>query len=147
MPEISAVVLFCEDIREEKSGTYSIIGVLGDNMIVPGFPGAMPKLGVYIRINIPIELEPQSYKIYFTFPDGNRILANSVDIEMVEKAIRDAKDESNLIAGIYSQMIASPLAISQAGRFEVDLEWAGGKKFLGSLKFMEAKAEATAPSA
>lgn len=37
-------VLFCEDIREEKDGKVSYMGVLGTGVAAASFPLAMPKL-------------------------------------------------------------------------------------------------------
>jgi hypothetical protein len=55
----SAVCIFCEDIREEKSGQDTIVGTLPDNLLINPPPpklqdakALMPKLGMYLRINL-----------------------------------------------------------------------------------------------
>ena len=32
LDDVSAVAIFCQDIREEKAGTVSIVGILPDNI-------------------------------------------------------------------------------------------------------------------
>ena len=45
-------VILCEDIRDERSGTETLVGVLPDNVAIRGPRGVMPKLAVYLRIQI-----------------------------------------------------------------------------------------------
>jgi hypothetical protein len=53
----SAVPIFCEDIREEVSGLYTIVGALPDQMALPqrleglSPPIIVPKLACLIRAN------------------------------------------------------------------------------------------------
>lgn len=146
MHELSAIALFCDDIREEKSGAHTIIGIMGDNIIVPGFPGAVPKLAIYVRLHIPVETAPEEYRILFNFPNGERVLINTIEHDLIKNTIRDAKKAKNKIAGIFSQLIASPFPVERAGRIEVELEWSGGKMFIGGLNFIEAESTTSVTS-
>ena len=42
-------VLFCEDIRQEVGGKMSLMGVLGNKLLVPQFPLHMPKFCLFIE--------------------------------------------------------------------------------------------------
>ncbi|MCB2060057.1 MAG: hypothetical protein R3E09_02485 [Novosphingobium sp.] len=139
MAEVSAIALFCDDIREEKTGQYSLIGVVGDNINVPDFPGAIPKFAIYVRINLPVDFEPCDFETFLNFPNGERILLNTIEHDLVAKTINDAKAEHNLVAGIYSHLIAAPFAVQQEGRIWLELVWNHGKIILGSLNFGKAK--------
>src|SRR5450759_2714461 len=63
----NCVGLFCEDIREEVSGTHTIIGVMPDNITLAGQSpppeaGAsllFPKLAIYLRLNIETANKPE----------------------------------------------------------------------------------------
>lgn len=134
MQEISAIVLFCEDIRQEVGGQYSLIGVVGDNLNVLGVPGAIPKFAIYVRINFSIDAEPREFQIFLINPDGERILVSTIPKAMVESSILDAKEQGNRIVGIVSHMIAAPFPINSVGRYWIELVWGGGSLFLGSLK-------------
>ena len=50
--KFSAIALFCEDIREEKSGQYAIAGILPDRLNVKRLPTVLPKLGIYLRFHL-----------------------------------------------------------------------------------------------
>ncbi|MGP3661482.1 DUF6941 family protein [Burkholderia gladioli] len=45
-------VVYCEDIRFEKSGQTSIIGVLPAAIGIPSFPHVIPKLGIWLRVRV-----------------------------------------------------------------------------------------------
>jgi hypothetical protein len=50
MKNIDAACIVCEDIREEISGQATIIGVLPDNLAMPGFLSLAPKFGIVEKI-------------------------------------------------------------------------------------------------
>jgi hypothetical protein len=133
--DIDAVALFCEDIREEKKETHTVVGVFGDIIVVPGFPGAMPKFGVYIRINIPVDNDPCKFDIFFNYPNGERVLAVTVEQSLVASTIADAKKTNNPIAGIVSHLVASPFPITEDGRICIEIQWDEKKRIIGGVNF------------
>ena len=65
-------VLFCEDIRQEVGGKMSLMGVLGNKLLVPQFPLHMPKCCLFIEwaeqlgksvINLKITNEGQAPRV------------------------------------------------------------------------------------
>lgn len=138
MHDIAAIALFCDDIREEKSGAHSLIGIIGDNVIVPNFPGAIPKFGIYVRIHIPTDFKPCKFDIYLNYPNGDRLHINEIELRLVKNTIVDAKKSNNPIAGIFTQLVAAPFPVAQEGRISVELSWNGVSSFIGSLNFIKA---------
>lgn len=136
MRDISAVALFCDDIREEVSGAHSLIGVLGDNIVVPSFPGAVAKLGIYVRLHIPVDFSACKFDIILEYPNGTNIKVAEVNEILVEKTIKDAKISGNRIAGIYSKLIASPFPVSEAGRIIVKIKYNGHEYVIGAINFL-----------
>ncbi len=136
MSRISAIVLFADDIREEKDGRHSIMGIFGDNVLVPSFPGALSKLGMYVRIHIPADMEVPHLKLFITMPDGTRSIVNDVSKEIIDKSLTDAKRDKNRIASIYSVLISSPFGISGAGRISIELDAGSETIYLGSLNIV-----------
>ncbi|MDZ4308754.1 DUF6941 family protein [Allopontixanthobacter sp.] len=135
MHEMSAIALFCEDVREEKQGTYSLMGIVGDNLRVPSLPGAIPKFVIYVRINIPISCTAEELRLYLHYPNGDRILINTIREDLVEKTLNDARSMGNPIAGIFSHLVAAPFPVEQAGRIAVELESTSGSQVIGSIHF------------
>lgn len=52
MPCNSSFAVFCDDIRHEKTGKLSLIGVYGSHMFVGEFPTRLPKLCVHFSIRL-----------------------------------------------------------------------------------------------
>lgn len=67
-------VLFCEDIRQEVGGRVSLMGILGNKLLVQDFPLIFPKLCLFIEwgeinenINVTLNIIP---------PDGVQMNAS-----------------------------------------------------------------------
>lgn len=102
MPGISIIGLFCEDIREEKAGTDSLMGILPDNLNVPG-PGMIPKLALYTRFHIDPAIDPGTIAIRIDHPNGDRMMLTTLDPALIKKARDDAMAGGFPIAGLISR--------------------------------------------
>src|SRR4051794_5934383 len=102
MPEWSAIALFCEDIREEKTGQDTLIGILPDNVRVPSFPGAMPKVCVYLRINLPRDTAIRRAKSRLDLPDGTSFAMANLD-EVLDQAKQGATTHDTPYLGLISK--------------------------------------------
>jgi hypothetical protein len=111
----NVVGFFCEDIREEKTG-HTIIGIFPDNMNVSALPGALPKLGVYIRCHVdPSEdVGPISGKLVFA--DGDEIPLADFDEAAVKKTQEETRKKGTPIAGFIMIAVAMMVQIKEAGR-------------------------------
>jgi hypothetical protein len=107
----SVVALFCEDIREEKSGAYSLMGVMGDNVGMLPPPAdhesavpIIPRIFIYVRISFDVAAEiPAPIRIDLRMPDGS--LKHAADIEEpIIAAARDTKEKGNPVAGIFCRI-------------------------------------------
>lgn len=139
MGDLNAVALFCDDIREEKAGTHTLVGIYNDNVGVPTIPGGLPKLGIYVRVTFPIDIKPSEMKILFIPPVGDPQVLSIIDEAMISKSIADTKMQSGIISTIYSIALAVPFSVPQEGRFLVKLETGGESRVIGSLNFILAQ--------
>jgi hypothetical protein len=122
MAPFSAVCVFCEDVREEKSGQYTIVGTMPDNLIVkkarpaPNARPFLPKMGIYLRIhldaeqNVPTEV---SAKIINT--DGQVVVQTIWDHPMVDKAFVDSRANRMPLVGLIFKVVLSPFPITDEG--------------------------------
>lgn len=119
----NCVGLFCEDIREESSGTHTIVGVMPDNLNLAGSPVdradatvLFPKFGVYLRVNLDASLHPSaSIKARLALPGTPDILLGEVSIEMIKIAFSDAKAKKFPIVGLIFKAVFSPLQLKESG--------------------------------
>lgn len=115
---ISALTLFCDDIREETGGSVTIVGVAPDNIGVPGVPGMVPKFGIYTRISIPSDQKPpKAMQVLLRDPDGEDMILGVFTSDFLKKTCEEARERGNPIAGFISNAMASPFPVKTAGRF------------------------------
>ena len=130
------MAIFCEDIRQDTNGSHSLIGILGENMSVPHFPGMMPKLGLYVRILFHERIPSTPFSLFLHKPNGDRDELVTIERDFVERIFDEAAQTNNAPTTILSQLIASPFAVEAAGRHWIELAWDGGTLDIGGLNFV-----------
>ncbi|MET0482539.1 MAG: hypothetical protein ABWZ27_06430 [Aestuariivirgaceae bacterium] len=113
---LQAIGIFCEDIREERSGQDTIIGVLPDNLAVRTVPSNLPKLGLYIRIHFDPTLDPGDIALWIELPTDHQLHFGTMDRKITEKAIRDALALNQPVAGLISKVLINSFQIPTHGR-------------------------------
>lgn len=119
----SSVCIFCEDIREEKTGQDTIVGTFLDNLNLAGAPpptviatAVLPKLGIYLRINLPSDRDqPKSVSARVLNANGDVITKTTWSLDTIEKAFQDTRANRLPVVGLLMKFVASPMPIS-AGR-------------------------------
>lgn len=46
----AAMAIFCDDVRSEASGKLIVIGMYGNDIVVPNFPALLPQLHVLVTV-------------------------------------------------------------------------------------------------
>jgi hypothetical protein len=141
----TATALFCEDIRQEKNGQHSLVGILPDNITVEGLPGLAPKLGVYIRTNLDpnADLVPVSYRL--VLPDGSVPVTDEVKQEVLEKAKADAIRDDSPFAGLVSRVVISPFPLEHTGRIRLLVRVGEDEILAGSINVRLATSSSEKP--
>jgi hypothetical protein len=127
-----AVTFFCEDVRPEVAGSESLIGVLSDNVNVADFPMIFPKIAVYTRVTFDIDYDPEEISI-FLHANGKEDAIGVIDIDLISKAIHDAKANGSPISTIISRAIAAPFPIEKSGRILVYLRTSKKEMITGTM--------------
>jgi len=137
MRPFTVIGLFCEDIREEKSGQDTIVGVLPDNLHTPRVPAALSKLGIYIRVQLDKEANPQTLKAKLRVPGGSDIPIASLE-DLIGKAKIDAEIRKLPFAGLVARGVISPFPIPAFGKVEAIVEIDGIEYVCGVLNVVGA---------
>jgi hypothetical protein len=141
----SVMALFCDDIREDKSGTLSLMGIFADNASVPALPdvatgtvGLIPRLCVYIRVNFDVSVELGDVSMKLIGPDGAQIFAQTIDDATIAQA-RATRERGNPIAALIShiQLINAPLP--KLGRFIAEVTVGRQTYLAGALNYLIAE--------
>ena len=146
MSFMMATGLFCEDIREEKQGTETLVGILPDNMFVPilgeaeqsGQP-VFPKLALYVRINLHPKALVDTLSIKLRLPDDKVLNLTTFEKELIEKSRRDASELP--FVGLISKVVFGPMPIPVDGKFEAIAELNGSDTVCGFLGVKRQAAE------
>src|SRR5262245_674883 len=121
MRPFKVVGLFCEDIRQEKSGQDTLVGVLSDNLSVPNAPVLIPKLGIYIRVQLDKDASPRTLRIKLRVPGGPDVPVTSLD-DLISQARADADTHGLPFAGLIARGVISPFPVHALGKIEAIVE-------------------------
>jgi len=145
MHSFSAIAIFCEDIREEVLGTNTIVGVLPDNMRVAALPGSIPKLGLYVRINIDPNSDLEPISVRLVYPNGEEREVIRFTDSLIQRAKSQTLESGGTLAGIISKTVFSDFALREVGRIRALVKVGDREVVAGSLNVKIA--EATSPTA
>lgn len=147
---LQAVGFFCEDVREEQAGTETLIGIYPDNMAVPGIPGMLHKLGIFVRINFDPESPPSKGTVVLIAPDDSRQVIGEFSEQLIQESRNGAVAQGTLIAGLKMRSTLIPFPVFTPGRFQLIAEFGDDQYLCATLGFkvVEPPSEATssAPS-
>lgn len=132
-----AVGIFCEDLREEKSGQEIIIGVMPDNLRISQFPALLPKLGLYFRIHLYPTTSIRFISTRIRFPDKSELELGSFDQSSIEKTQSEARANGAPVTGLISRGVLSPLNIPGPGRVLAIVDVDGQDLVCGGLNISE----------
>ena len=128
----SVVSLFCDDIREEKSGMSILIGIYPENVNVHSFPFAFPKIGMYTRINIDVEDSPGEIAVIISTPKNDDAVLTSFSEEFISKSQIKSKNNGSQMMGLIAQMVAAPFPVAEPGQIKI-IVTIQGVEYLGGI--------------
>ena len=111
-------LIICEETREEKAGSQSIIGVFPPGGIKLPVPGVLPKFGIFAVVDIK-DSKPLNVTIEIISPKDQPV----VKFENIEYPINEKATRAHLVMNI------SPLPIQLEGEYTVRIKIDGGLEF------------------
>lgn len=93
-------VIFCEDIRHEIGGKKSLMGILGERILVKKMPFTFSKLCCHFSVELPEGQSPKQSMIIKLFLDGTEM--QGVDIPAEAFKDKDISDHgwTKVVGGI-----------------------------------------------
>lgn len=136
--------MFCEDIREEKSGQVSIVGILPDSIRLPPPPASIkrqdgepsiviPKLGLYVRLLLPIGSLKGPIPVKLKLTDGTNLSLGEIDNALIEKSVAEARAIDLPIAGIVFHAVMQGFQITKPGLIKAVIVHEGKEQVCGVL--------------
>lgn len=121
MEGTTAIGIFCEDVREEKSGQVTLVGIFADNLNVPEFPSAIPKLGMFMRVNMDPNNPPKEITSHLKTPWGPDMSLGHADSVLIKTAVDQSRANHLPVAGILMKTVISPFEIPSPGQAVVSI--------------------------
>lgn len=150
MKDVSAVALFCEDIRREAAARETLIGVMPDTIRIPRVPGVLRRLVIHARIRVNIDYVDFDRSIRISLsgtPDGLEVRGATegpIPKELLERSLARAKEFGLPYASVYGQIrLDEPVPIKEVGTLMVYLHCGDEKEVCGLLN-ISIKNDATA---
>lgn len=135
---ISAVALFCDSVRQEKTGTDTIVGVMPDNMSLPEAGGLIPRLSIYVRLHLDPAVDPNPIQVLLKTPDGEERELLSFENDLADRARRESAGKP--FAGIVGRLELTPFPVLAFGRATVTVKTPFETVIAGTLNFTQAPA-------
>jgi hypothetical protein len=154
MQPLSVIALFCEDIREEKSGQDTLVGTLPDNLNIGAMPtGApptashmLPKLGLYLRINLDSKGDvPKDVSAKLLGTDNAIMASAGWEQAVIDKAFSDSRANDVPLAGLLLKIVGGPFPIREAGKIIAIATVDGMEHVAGVLNVVIAPAASASP--
>ena len=142
----SVITLFCDDVREEKSGMDTLIGVYSDNVNVPSFPFSFPKIAIYTRINIDVADSPGEISIVISVPNQDDVLLSTLDTKIITDGQRQAKRNGAPMVGLISKAIAANFTVPAPGQVTLTVK-IKGRKYVGGTLNVKQTPKSVSPTA
>lgn len=154
---LSATTVFCEDVREEKNGSNTLIGIFADNVILEGtgepkpVPAGrkaihvMPKIGIYTRIVAPIDEPLDRIDVLLVSPDGDKRGMGDFSKEFLENTRKDARGKGSPVITLIARAVASPFPVPPSGgRFLVVVQTQESQIVSGTMNVLIGPSDPTA---
>ncbi len=133
--------IFCDDIRFELGNKITLVGIYSGDMFVESFPFYLPKMGVQIRYDAPIEHRMGNLK--FCISNGDERLAE-YDVPPVESQsiLQEGHDVITRQQRVFNCLLPS-MVVTRPGTirtsvFDDGVETPGGKLRISAMPRPEA---------
>lgn len=144
MNSINVIAIFCDDIREEKSEQQTLVGILPDNIVLDRIPGALSRIGFYVRIHAPVDSPLNDVSLIITESDGKIVPLSTFEQSIIEESRKASRDNGFSYVGLVTRALAVPFNVSKAGLVHINVLIDGAEYHAGSLNFIEAQVSSDA---
>lgn len=145
MSEFVATAIFCEDLREEVAGTFTMVGVMPDNIAIGSTPGLLPKLCFLVRIAIESTVRPTVVQIRSVDPRGDAIQLTTFEPDLIEHSRREATAKDAPYFTLITKAIVAPYPVSGFGRLEIYARVDEREVLAGFLNFVSSDTSEAPP--
>lgn len=134
MKGVNCIGLFCEDIREERNGAITLIGIMPDNANTEVVPisatgearsgphvTVLSKICFYVRLNFDLDLDLPEAEIRLVPFGADPITMGKLDREVIQRARTEAKAKGNFMAGLITRGVLGGYPMPKDGWMKIEV--------------------------
>jgi len=142
---LNVITFFCEDIREEKSNTETLVGVMPSTLSIPSFPSGIPKLGIYCRLQFPMTLADFSAEAFLQTSWGQSVPIGGFSGDLTAQAKKESLAQGLPLASIILKAMIVPMPLPEPGRIDFILKMGEEERICGVLGLFAIRPNASEP--
>jgi hypothetical protein len=137
--------VFCEDIREEAQGSFTLVGLMPDNVGVEvvGDGNSPPtkthaylgKLCIFARANFDPNDKIKDIQLNLIHPNGTEIPVGGADATVLETAKKNALEKGNPLAGVIMRAVLGGFRLTGYGLLRLEAVVDSETVVLAALNF------------
>lgn len=135
MPNIIIVGIFCEDIREDAEGLFTLVRVFPDTVILSSFPNMLRSLAFYLRVNVERSFEPTPVRVVLRVRGQQDMPLTILDVDIIQQAQAEAVSQGLPFGTIVTTAAASGFPVSHPDRVSAVAIVGEAEVLCGTLKF------------
>jgi hypothetical protein len=145
MSQLSIIGLFCEDIREEKGDSLSLIGLMPDNINLEisdaqaNAPSSenriLSKVCIFARANFPPDESVRAIELNLLLPNDVEIPVGGAAADVIETAKTQARDMGAPLAGVVMRVVLAGFRLPKPGIVQLKAKIDGKERILSMLNF------------
>lgn len=113
-------VIFCDDIRQEVQGKYTLVGCYGPDLIADRLPAVLPRLCIRAEAMTPVTRPFERLKLRVLLKDEALVDIDTPPEQLA--AIEAAAEAETRQFGFAWMIVLSPFSIQEPGKLRVEIE-------------------------
>lgn len=139
MPNIVMVGMFCEDIREDGEGLFTLVKVFPDTVTLSSFPNILRSLAFYLRASVERSFDATPIRVVLRVPGQQDMPLTILDVDIIRQAQAEAAREGLSFGTIVSTAATSGFPILHPDRVSAVAIVGEAEIMCGTLKFEAAR--------
>jgi hypothetical protein len=135
MNDISVIAIFCSDIRQEKGGTETIVGVFPDTVNLPTIPGAFSQMHIYVRMHVRPSYLVSAIITRIVLPDGSELEQSEMNPDLITRTRAKYEAANAPYMGFIVKFGIAPFQVVQEGPLKVIVRVDGVDHIAGQVTF------------
>jgi hypothetical protein len=135
MSELTGFALFCEDIREEKKGSSTFVGVFPSGITVDEFPVDFGLVWIFSRVIVPVDWDKGPIDCVLVNTDGQETVVGEIQQDFLSQLRSGKARQDNALS--LTLTTNAELEFAQSGNVFVIMRYGSTDVTIGRLRVVQ----------